>query len=380
MEDSHASQIKYGDFSQRIHDKMVAKRIPIDGEIELTFRCNLKCAHCYVAYDYRKKEITYKEIWHIIDEIVEAGCLWLLITGGEPLLRDDFLDIYTYAKKKGLIITLFTNGTLITPEIADYLKEWPPFSVEITLYGITKGTYEKVTGVTGSFERCIRGIDLVLERKIPLKLKTMVMTLNQNEVWEIKKYVEDLGVGFRFDSVLNPKLDGSKEPCKLRIPPEKVVELDLADEKRLKEWKEFCSKFWGPANSDKLYICGAGQTSFHIDPYGELSICAMSRVPSYDLHQGSFKEGWYDFVPKIREQKPKGEYKCAKCDLLSLCSQCPGWANLETGNPETPVEYLCQITHLRAKAFGPKEKLQEEVTVLREEVIQSGKEKTLPET
>ena len=352
MDCPHIPIIPYHDFSKRIHDKTVSARIPLGGGIEPTLRCNLKCSHCYVAYDSKKKEMTYEEICYILDEITEAGCLWLLITGGEPLVRNDFLDIYTYAKKKGLIITLFTNGTLVTPEVADQLKEWLPFSVEITLYGATKETYERVTGIPGSFERCMKGIHLLLERKIPLKLKTMVMTLNQHELWDIKKYVEDLGVEFRFDPVLNPGLDGSKEPCKLRIPPEEVVELDLADEKRIKGWKEFCKKFWGLANSDKLYTCGGGQTSFHIDPYGELSLCIMSRMPSYNLCKGSFREGWYEFIPEVRSQKPKGDYKCGKCDLLSLCDQCPGWGQLENGNPEMPVEYLCQIAHLRAEAFG----------------------------
>lgn len=357
MECLHIPIIPYHKFSKRIHDKVVAKRILLGGGIEPTFRCNLKCAHCYVAHDPKKKEMTYEEICHILDEITEAGCLWLLITGGEPFVRGDFLDVYTYAKKKGLLITLFTNGTLITPKVADYLKEWPPFVVEITLYGITKETYERVTDVAGSFERCMKGIDLLLERKIPLKLKTTVMTLNQNELWEIKKYVEDLGVKFRFDAVLNPKLDGSKEPCKLRIPPEEVVELDLADAKRLKEWKKFCQKFWGPAKSDRLYTCGAGLTSFHIDPYGQMSICAMSRSPSYDLLQKSLQDGWHDSVDRIRKEKPKGDYRCAKCDLLSLCDYCPGWAQLENGNPEMSVEYPCKIAHLRAEAFGPKKRL-----------------------
>jgi radical SAM protein with 4Fe4S-binding SPASM domain len=368
MECPHIPLIPYHEFSERIHDKTVSERIPLGGSIELTFRCNLKCAHCYVAYDSRKKEMTYEEICYVLDEITEAGCLWLLITGGEPFIRNDFLDIYTYAKKKGLIITLFTNGTLVTSEIADYLKERPPFVVEISLYGITKETYEGVTGIAGSFEHCIRGIDLLLERKIPLKLKTMVMSLNCHELWEIKKYAEELGVEFRFDSAINPKLDGSKEPCKLRIPPEKVVELDLADEKRLKGWKEFCKKFWGPAKSDRLYTCGAGLTSFHIDPYGQMSICAMSRSPSYDLLQKSLQDGWHDFVDRIREEKPNGDYRCAKCDLLSLCGHCPGWAQLENGNPEIPVEYLCKIAHLRAEAFGLKKKSQTEkqegITVL----------------
>ena len=187
MECPHIPIIPYHEFSKRIHGKVVAKRVPVGGMIELTLRCNLKCAHCYVVYDPSKKEMTYEQICHILNEITEAGCLWLTITGGDPLIRDDFLDIYTYAKKCGLIITLLTNGTLITPGIADYLKEWPPFAVEITLNGITKETYERVTRLPGSFDRCMKGIQLLLERNIPLRLKTTITTLNKHELWKIKK-------------------------------------------------------------------------------------------------------------------------------------------------------------------------------------------------
>ncbi|MCK4784155.1 MAG: radical SAM protein [Desulfobacteraceae bacterium] len=357
MDCPHIPIIPYSEFSKSIHDRIAAERIPISGTIEITHRCNLNCVHCYSNLPASDKtaaqqELTYREICDIIDQLVKEECLWLLLTGGEPLIRKDFIDIYTYAKDKGMIITLFTNGTLITPQIADYLKEWPPFSVEITLYGITKETYERVTGVPGSFERCLEGIHFLLERKIPLKLKTTVTTLNRDELWKIKEYVESLGVEFRFDPVLNPRLDGSKEPCRFRISPEEVVKLDLVDEKRLKGWLEFCQKFWGPPSTDRLYACGAGQTSFYIDPYGGLNICILSRNPSYNLRQGAFQEGWYGFIPEILEQKPKGEYKCAKCELLSLCGQCPGWAQLENGDPQKPVEYLCQLAHLRAEAFG----------------------------
>lgn len=351
MDCPHIPIIPYHIFSERIHAKVTSERIPVAGGIDITERCNLKCAHCYIAYDPTKKEMISEEIRRILDEITDAGCLWFLITGGEPLVRDDFLDIYTYAKKKGLIITLFTNGTLITPYIADCLKEHPPFTVEITLYGITEETYEKITGVPGSFKRCMEGIDHLLERDIPLKLKTMVMTLNKDEIWDMKEYAERLGVDFHFDPVLNPRLDGSKNPCSLRLSPEEVVELDLADEKRLKEWSEFCKKFLGPPQSHNLYTCGAGVSSFHIDSYGKMSVCIMSRYKSYDLLQDSFHKGWYNSFPQFLKQKPKSDYKCGQCELLSLCGQCPGWAWLEHGNPEASVEYLCQIAHLRAEAF-----------------------------
>jgi MoaA/NifB/PqqE/SkfB family radical SAM enzyme len=133
----------------------------------------------------------------VLDEITEAGCLWLLFTGGEILVRKDFLDIYAHAKGKGLLINLFTNGVLVTEEIAAFLAGMPPFVIEISLYGSTPETYERITRVPGSFERCLRGIRLLKDRGLPLRLKTMVVTVNQHEIWEINRFVEeDLGLEF----------------------------------------------------------------------------------------------------------------------------------------------------------------------------------------
>jgi radical SAM protein with 4Fe4S-binding SPASM domain len=356
MDCPHIPNISYTEFDERLSSQILEKRIPVHGSIELTFRCNLRCAHCYCNLpakdsDAIGKELKTDEILHFFDQIAEAGCLWLLITGGEPLLRKDLLEIYTYAKKKGFIITLFTNGTLMTPEIADALAEWPPYLAEITLYGATKETYESITRIPGSFERCKKGIELLMKREIPLGLKTMAMTLNHNEIFQIKEYAEQLGVKFRFDPVLNARLDGSKEPCHFRLSPEEVVKLDLMDEKRVKEWQRFCEKFIGPHPSDNLFHCGAGIATFHMDPYGQMSTCEMTRFRSYDLRSGSFLEGWNEALAKFISLKPEGEYPCGRCELIALCGQCPGWAWLEHNNPETPVEYLCQIAHLRAAAF-----------------------------
>lgn len=356
MECPYIPSISYAQLDEQMNNKIVAKRIPIDASLELTLRCNLRCAHCYCNLpsnnqDAISRELKTEEIFCIFDQIEEAGCLWLLLTGGEPLLRKDFLEIYAYAKKKGFLISLYTNGTLFTAEIADYLAEWPPNDVEITLYGVSKETYEAITKIPGSFKRCKEGIDMLLERKIPLRLKTMAMTLNQDEFLNIKEYAEDLGVKFRFDCELNSRIEGSKAPCNFRLSPEEVLKLDFSDKKIIEGWQDFCKESIGPHESDNLYICGAGISLFHIDPYGQMSLCMMSRHPNYDLLQGSFHEGWHNFLPRLTHQKPKGNYKCGRCELISLCSQCPGWSLVEKGNLETPVEYLCQIAHLRAEAF-----------------------------
>src|SRR4029453_13908837 len=161
--------VSYGEFSQTFHRRTMREHLPLSGTIEVTRRCPLTCVHCYNNLPLAdgagaSTELTYAEHCRILDELADAGCLWLLFTGGEIFARRDFLDIYTYAKKKGFLITLFTNGTLITPRIADYLAVWRPFSIEITLYGLTKETYERLTGIPGSFEKCMRGIRLLRER------------------------------------------------------------------------------------------------------------------------------------------------------------------------------------------------------------------------
>jgi radical SAM protein with 4Fe4S-binding SPASM domain len=358
MECPHIPELSYEDFSQRLQEKVAEQRIPITGSIEVTARCNLRCAHCFInlpASDCQAQqgELTYEEWCTILDQIVDEGCLWLLMTGGEPFLRPDFLDVYTYAKRKGLLVNIFTNGSLITPRAADNLAERAPFAIEITLYGHTQETYERVTGVPGSHARCMRGIELLLERKLPLKLKTMVLTLNQHELADMRVFAEELGLAFRYDPVLNVRADGGQTPAAYRIPAEEVVALDLADDKRMKGWREFCDNFWGPPPQPELmYQCGAGVSTFHIDPNGYMSACLMSRVPAYDLRQGTFHKGWHDFMPGVRAQKRTRQTPCQHCDLISLCGQCPGWAQMESGDLEEPVAHLCQIAHLRAEAFG----------------------------
>ncbi len=353
---------RYGDFSLGLHQRVVAHRIPITGTVEISRRCPLACAHCYNNLPMADRaaqlgELSFDEHCRILDEISDAGCFWLLFTGGEIFARKDFLDIYTYAKRKGFLITLFTNGTLITPKIADYLTEWQPFAIEITLYGRTKLTYEKLTRVPGSFDRCMRGIQLLKERGLPLKLKTVGVSINKHEIGEMKQYVEqELGLEFKFDAMINPRIDCSQSPIAVRLKPHEVVELDLHDADRMSEWQKFGEQFNGPVHSaeqsDELYHCGGGINSFAIDPYGMLSICVLSQVDQYDLRKGSFKEGWEKFLFQIRHGKKINTLtKCVKCEIKSMCGMCPANGELENGDAEKPVDFLCHVAHLRAHAF-----------------------------
>lgn len=358
MECVRIPQISYGAFCKQLDAGAGDGRAPWLGSVELTARCNLRCVHCYINRpaadpDARQRELTTAELERLIDEIEVEGTLSLLLTGGEPLVREDFAEIYAYVKRKGLLITLFTNGTMITPELADYMAEWPPRSVEITVYGATAATYEAVTRVPGSHSRCLRGIELLMERKIPLSLKTVLMTLNSHEFRDMKAFAEKLGVSFRYDWQVNARLDGGKEPVALRVAPEEVVSVERENRERMRDFKRFTDKFrHTPGRPEKLYFCAAGLTSFHVDPYGMMSVCMMSRTRAYDVRGGSFRQGWTQFIPQVLSQERKTSTPCQSCDLVFLCGQCPAWGDLESGDPERPVDYLCRLAHLRAEAIA----------------------------
>ena len=351
----------YSEFSRNIHESVNARRIPVNGTIEVTNRCPLTCAHCYnnLAMNdssARSRELSTDEHRRIADEIAEMGCLWLLYSGGEIFARRDFLDIYIHAKRTGLLITLFTNAVLVSEKIADLLAEWTPFAIEVTLYGRTRETYEALTGIPGSFDKCIRGIELMRERKLPLKLKTVAVTINKHEVSAMKQFAADLGCEFKFDPMINPRIDCSSSPLAVRLSPSEIVSLDLEDPQRVAEWQRMATTFapLPPPEGEaaEIYDCGAGVNSFAIDPYGKLTMCVLSHVDSFDLKRGSFREGWEHFLRGVRSKRATMPTKCTRCAIRSMCGMCPAEGELENGDPEKPVDFLCSVAHLRARAFN----------------------------
>ncbi|QQR91703.1 MAG: radical SAM protein [Myxococcales bacterium] len=351
----------YSDFSRGIGLRALEKRIPISGTIEVSHRCPLDCKHCYnnlpMSDEARARELSYDEYCRILDELADAGCMWLLFTGGEVFARRDFLDIYTYAKQKGFFITIFTNGTLVTQKVVDHLKKWPPFSIEITLYGHSKETYEALTSIPGSFEKCIRGIHLLQENALPLKLKTVAVQSNEHEVESMQRFArEQLGLEFKLDGMINPRTNGFKGPLLQRLDAEQLVAAEFADTAQAQKWKDFSKSMLGPANPPEkekdIYSCGGGLRAFAIDPYGKLSICVLSQKEHFDLREGSFKEGWESFLKAVRSKQQSRTTKCTHCQIKAVCGMCPANGELEHDDPEEPVEFMCRVAHLRSLVVG----------------------------
>jgi radical SAM protein with 4Fe4S-binding SPASM domain len=330
--------------------------------VEVTRRCPLECQHCYNNLpmgdqDARSREMSTEEHFHMLDELVEMGCFWLLYTGGEIFARKDFLQIYTYAKQKGFLITLFTNGTLINEKIADYLVEWPPFAIEITLYGRTKETYEALTQIPGSYEKCLRGIRLLRERGLPLKLKTVATSINKHEISAMRQFAEEeLGVDFKFDAQINPRIDCSQSPLAVRLTPEEVVALDVHAPERAAEYRRLAERdLESPPNlaqSETMYVCGGGMNSFAVNAYGEIGICVISQQETFSVREASVRQVWEESLLRLRMRKRTRVTKCIECRIQSLCGMCPANGEMENGDRESPVEFLCNVAHLRAAAIG----------------------------
>jgi len=340
-------------------------------DMELTERCNNNCIHCYInlrADDLtaRERELSTEEIKGILREAASLGCLRVRLTGGEPLLRDDFEELYLFSRKLGLKVLLFTNATLITPHLAELFASIPPLEkIETSFYGLKKESYEAVTRTPGSFEAAWRGIHLLLERKVPLIVKSALLPPNKDEVEKFEAWASTVpwmdkppsysmffDLRCRRDSEEKNRLIESLRPSSeqgLRV-------LNRRKEEYIKEVREFCSKFMA-IQGDRLFSCGSGVGSGCVDPYGYFQPCIMLRHPDtvYDLKKGSLKDAMINFFPKLRDMKASDPHyleRCAKCFLKGFCEQCPAKSWMEHGTLDTPVEYLCEIAHTQARYLG----------------------------
>jgi radical SAM protein with 4Fe4S-binding SPASM domain len=184
----------------------------------------------------------------------------------------------------------------------------------------------------------------------------MAIAQNKHELFDLKRFVEEeLGLDFKFDAMINPRRDCSQSPLDVRLSPQEIVALDLNDTDRVAEWKQFAERMSSsgpdPEKAGRLYQCGGGSQSFAIDPFGRLAACVLSG-DTYDLRQGSFKEGWEQHLFSLGQKKITRRTKCSDCRIRSMCGMCPANSELECRDAEAPVDFLCEVAHLRAYVLG----------------------------
>jgi len=350
----------YRAFSDKVYASTSGRRMPSNGSIELTENCNFRCIHCYQGKNKARQILSGDEWCRILDESVAEGMFWLLITGGEPLLHPEFKRIYMHAIRKGLIVTVFTNGRLVTDEHIQLWTDYPPFSLEITLYGASEEMYQRVTGTRNSFAKVMETARKMKAAGIPLKLKSVAFKPLIDDMAAMKAIAEnEIGVKFRFDTKIDPGIYGDSFDD-IRPSPEEAVALEeqligkpaLSDD--LRAFFAFNNKnISTPESKEFIYKCGAGRNAFYVDYRGRVHGCSAGRFDEdLDLTKRSFREIWYQEVPKVvfAEAKDKNAV-CRTCELRPICDVCPSTAKLATGSKEGRPLYVCQHTMLRKKKF-----------------------------
>ena len=277
---------------------------------EITESCNYKCSHCYLGCK-AKSDLSLSDKKKIVELIERSGCLWLQITGGEPLLDKDFVEIYSFTHSLGLLITLSTNGSLLTNgQIANVLKTHPPYRLTISVYGATADSYELLTRTSGSFQKFMDGINWAGKTGIRTRLNIIATKYNQDEVSDMITMAKNFGFEYHVFSTIFPAIDGDIVPTELMAQKCEIVE--KRDRVVSKE--------------DSYTPCKAGKTFFHVNSVGEMSICKTARNPSINL----FQDGIAGLckLSQISNKLLDLPLLCGSCELRENCTTCPPILNL----------------------------------------------------
>lgn len=338
-------------------------------DIELTERCNNNCVHCCINLPEQDQKALTREmetgfVRAILSQAADIGFMTVRFTGGEPLLRPDFAELYLYARHLGMKVTLFTNARLITQELSVLLAKYPPgHVVEVSVYGMSAGSYDRAVRSSGAFEEFRCGVELLIKHRIPFIVKGPKLPFISDELEVFEAWastipaMERLPVySMNFD--LRSRRDNPEKNdviSKFRLSPEETVAMQVKRADYFPEMVQFCSKFIGP-QGDRLFNCGAGHGAC-IDAYGQAQLCLPLRHPDFcvDLHGTSLKKVLEDRFPSMLEARatnPEYLQRCALCFLKGLCEQCPAKSWAESGTLDTPVEYFCEVAHAHARHMG----------------------------
>ena len=345
---------QYGPLVRELHRHAAVRGQPVNGSFELTSRCNLSCRMCYVrqtpSVPPSSDELPATAWLDLAREAVDSGMVFLLLTGGELFLRPDFFDLYTPLTHLGLILTLFTNGTLITEDRAARLAEAPPSRTEITLYGATAATYEAITGVPGSYAQCCAGIEALVAHRIPLGLKTSLTRQNVGELDAMRQIAHNWGTPFTADWLLSRRRDGrTSDVAACRLTAAECVALEAADRATTLDGMEAAIRESSIDNADTFY-CQAGKAVFSINPAGEMNPCLLMAQPAARPLEIGFRAAWGQVRSYVDSAPPLAAH-CQSCETRTHCSRCPAWSAVETGAVNEPVPYLCELARTRKERY-----------------------------
>ncbi len=334
-------------------------RAPFTAGFELTCKCNLNCVHCYAKPDREHEDISTEEFKDIFDILTAHGLLDCYFTGGEILTRPDFEELYVYVKRRGVLISLLSNITLLSQRHVDLFKEYPVEVISTSMYGYTQETYERVTGVKGSYSKFMNALELLQKNDIKYELKFVAMKQNVNELYKIREFGNQLGVPMVIIMDVHPRSDGSMEPVELRLEPEEAFDFDLKDKGRNEFWKGVAKELLSGEiqmrpqrtierfNKGCLYPCSIANQHVFITSDMKMQGCVRASYRKYDLRKGNFDEGWQYLQNEFIEKKSSPSYQCNTCENIRFCEHCVANFKLAYDDEEHVDPFFCRVAELR---------------------------------
>jgi radical SAM protein with 4Fe4S-binding SPASM domain len=329
--------------------------VPFSAQLDLTYRCNEQCIHCYLDHDDHG-EMTTAEIKHLLKEMAEAGVFILTFSGGEIFLRKDFFEILECARSLTFCIKLKTNAVLIREAQAARLRDLGVESIQISIYSHRPEVHDAITKLPGSLRRSIGAIRFLKSQGLKVILANVLMTENMQDYHGVRALADELGAEYTLDPTITPKMDGDRSILELNAGETALRQL-FRDELLVGNAEEFCApppvrqEQDGQAHSvesmDSL-PCSAGHTACYVSPYGEFYPCVQFPLSCGNVRQQRFIDIWRNSeqLKEVRSIRLRDMSSCSQCAHGSTCTRCPGLAFME-GNMRGPSTADCEKSYAR---------------------------------
>ncbi len=330
------------------------RHIPLSAVVELTHACDLDCVMCYLDHvpDPSLDALDHEEWRRVFEQLADAGCLFLMLSGGELLLRPDWFELAMCARELGFALRLCTHGGRIGEADADRIASLAPLGVEISVHGARAATHDAVTRRAGSFDRATAAVRMLVARGVPVTMKTLILAINAHEHAEVKALARDLGASSFFDVEVTPMNNGARTPQAHAVSDPALLSDILRDvmDQPSDPAPEWASRH---ARLDAA-PCGAGRRTCHIDPVGQLYPCVQWPHPVGSLREKSFRELWggAPAFERLRGARLRDLTGCADCGVLDACNPCIALSLLERGDLGGPSGTKCRSALARAEALS----------------------------
>jgi MoaA/NifB/PqqE/SkfB family radical SAM enzyme len=332
----------------QVNQRALDLGVPISVHMDVTYRCNERCVHCYLDHDDRG-EMTTAEIKGILDQLADAGVFFLTLSGGEPLMRKDFFEIVAYARSLLFNVKLKTNGLMIGEKEAQQLRTLGVETVQISVYSHRPEIHDGITKVKGSLERTKKAIRFLRSQELKVTVANVMMTPNLGDQNGVRALAAELDCPYTLDPTITPHIDGDMSLLKLRIPTHEIEKIMHAPELVGGSVEEYCAPA-PQADADTLEStpCSAGHTACYISPYADVFPCVQFPLPTGNLRRQRFLAIWKDSpeMNEVRSIRLKDLSTCSGCGHVGGCTRCPGLAYME-GNMRGPSSADCEKSFAR---------------------------------